>query len=149
MKTYLRETMILARSSPAAQNEVGAVVAVIVRLCSSGKKSFRNMCILSRHRIGDGFVEGFNAVPLVCRPYAAVAPDLVDTPVNFQRIIVRIAKFHRDLASGAPSALEVDLGASSTQAIARVQHFRQSGDFESKMMQFPVGVFPVAGAHQR
>src|SRR5690242_20252446 len=101
MKTYLRETMILARSSPAAQNE--AVVAAVVRVRSSRKKSFRNMCILSRHRIGDGFVEGFNAVPLVCRPYAAVAPDLVDTPVNFQRIIVRIAKFHRDLASGAAS----------------------------------------------
>ncbi|HEY6997108.1 MAG TPA: hypothetical protein VH851_04235, partial [Candidatus Binatia bacterium] len=60
-ETYLRE-MISARFFACGSEDIGAVVAVIVRLCSSGKKSFRNMRILSRHRIGDGFVEGFNAV---------------------------------------------------------------------------------------
>jgi len=73
--------------------------------------SLWNMRILSRHRIGNRFFERSYAMPLVCRAHAAVAPDLIHTPINFQRMIVRIAKFHRDLTAGAAPAREIDLGA--------------------------------------
>ncbi len=67
-------------------------------------------------------------------PHAAVAADLIDTPVNFQRMIVRVAKLHGDLTAGAAAAFKVDLGAAFTQAIARVQDFAERRHLESEVM---------------
>lgn len=80
------------------------------------------MCILSRERIRDGVLQGTRAMPFTCRADAAIAADLVDAPVYFQRIIVRIAKLDRDLTSSAAPPLKIDLRPKLAQAIARGDH---------------------------
>ena len=110
--------------------------------------SLWNMRILSRHRIGNRFFERFYAMPLVCRAHAAVAPDLIHTPINFQRMIVRIAKLHGDLTAGAPAAFKVDLSAAFTQAIARAKDFGERRHLESEVMQFSIRVLAVTGSDE-
>ncbi len=73
-----------------------------------------------------------DAVPFVGRPHAAVAADLIDAPVNFQRMIIRVAKLDGDLAAGAAPAFEVDLGAAFAQAIARAQDFARVGTSKAR-----------------
>ena len=92
------------------------------------------MRILSRYRMCNSFVERFYAMPLVRWPHAAVAADLIDTPVNFERMIVRVAKLHGDLTAGAAAAFKVDLGAAFTQAIARAKDFAERRHLESEVM---------------
>jgi hypothetical protein len=98
--------------------------------------------VLAGHRIGYGFFQRSYAVPLIGRTHAAVAADLIDTPVDFQGMIIGIATLHGDLATGASPAFEVDLRAVRTQAIAGADDLCQGRDLESEMVQFPVGVFP-------
>jgi hypothetical protein len=58
-------------------------------------------------------------MPFTGGPDPAIAADLIDAPVNFQRMIIRVAKLHGDLATGAAPAFEVDLRPMRAQAVAR------------------------------
>ena len=66
-------------------------------------------------------------MPFIRWTDAAVAADLIDAPVYFQRMIVWIAKLDRDLTSGSAPAFEVDLGATLSEAIACGDHLAQGG----------------------
>src|SRR3972149_4320809 len=84
------------------------------------RESFRDMRVLSRHRIGDGFLQRLDAMPFVRWAHAAVAADLIDAPIDFQGVIVGIAKFHGDLAAGAAAPFKIDSRAVGPQAVARL-----------------------------
>src|SRR5262249_12806662 len=114
-----------------------------------GRDSFRKVSILPGHRIGNRFVQRSYAVPFAGGPDAAIAADLIDAPVNFQRMIIRVTKLHGDLATGTPPAFEVDLRAMRAQPVARVDDLCQGRDLESEMVQFAVRVLSIAGADQR
>ncbi len=100
------------------------------------------MSILARHRIGDGFVQRLYAVPFVRRPDMAVAADLIDTPVDFQGVVVRVAELDGDLTAGAAPSFKVDLGAVLLQPVAGAQHFAEGRDFEGEVMQFAMAFLP-------
>jgi hypothetical protein len=75
------------------------------------------MCVLSRHGVGDGFFQRFYAVPLAGRTHPAIAADLIDAPVDFQGVIIRIAKLDGNLTAGAATSLEIDFRVVSAQTI--------------------------------
>lgn len=102
------------------------------------------MSVLSGHGIGDGLLQRFYAIPLVGRPHAAIAAHLIDAPVNFQRVVVRVAKFHGDLAAGAPPAFKIDFSTVFAQAVAGVQNFGEGRNFEGKMVQFSMRGLSIA-----
>jgi hypothetical protein len=77
-----------------------------------------------------------------------VAADLIDAPVDFQRVIVRIAKFHRDLTARPTAAVEVDFRLRRSQTIAGAKDLGKRRYFERKMMKLAIGVLAVASADE-
>ena len=65
--------------------------------------------ILSANGVGDRIFEVARALPLARRTDMTVAADLVDAPVDFEAVIVRIAEFDSDLTAGATAAGKIDL----------------------------------------
>src|SRR5277367_4303639 len=64
--------------------------------------------VLATHRIGQRVFEAARPLPLGGRANLSVAADLVDAPIDFEPVIVRVAEFDRELATGAAAALEID-----------------------------------------
>ena len=76
---------------------------------------------------------------------------LVEAPVDFQPVAVRVAEFDGDLGAGAAPALEQDLDAMGLQMGARLQHLVDGGDLERHVMHAGAprsGIRPLAGADQ-
>ena len=71
----------------------------------------------------------------------AVAADLMDAPVNFEPVIVRIAAFDGELTSGAASPDEVYCNPVAAQMVARPDHLVEGGHFECDMIQLDISRF--------
>ena len=107
------------------------------------------MSVLTGHRIRDSFLQRFYPVPLILRPDSTIAADLIDTPVDFHRMVVRIAEFYGDLAAGPAAALKIDLNLIRAQAITGPDDFGECRDFKCEVMQLFVRGLSFAGADQR
>src|ERR1041385_640634 len=79
-------------------------------------------CILSRYGIGNRRFQPAHAVPLLARPRPPIAADLVNAPIYLQPVVVRIAEFDGQLATGAPASFKVDRHAMALQVITCPQH---------------------------
>ena len=88
------------------------------------------MRVLARNGVGYRFFQRSDAVPLIGWTHPAVAADLIDTPIDFQGVIVGIAKLHGDLAAGAPPPFKVDFCIVRTQAVARADHLGKGRNLE-------------------
>src|SRR5919108_4328784 len=113
------------------------------------ESSSRQVSILSMHRIGDGFVQGFRAAPLVRRTNSAIAPDLIDSPIDFNAVIIGVAELDCYLTAGAPASFEVYFDGVRAQAIARADNVDKSRHLKGKVMQLFITGLPFAGADQR
>jgi hypothetical protein len=67
-----------------------------------------------------------------------VAADLVDAPIDFQAVIVRIAKFDSDLATGSAAAGEIDLDAVPAQMVVRPHDLVEGRDLEGEMVEVEI-----------
>ncbi len=56
------------------------------------------MGVLPGDSVGDGLLQGIYVVQFAGRSHGAVTAFLIDAPVGFQRIIVRMAKLHGDFS---------------------------------------------------
>jgi hypothetical protein len=63
-------------------------------------------------------------------------------------MIIRIAKFDRDLTTGAATPFEVDFCIRRAQTVARAEDLGKGRHFERKMVQLAIGILPIAGADQ-
>src|SRR5476649_1088387 len=77
--------------------------------------------ILAGRRVGDRLFQREALAPLLRRTDPALRADLIQAPVDFQPVHVRIAELHRDLAAGAAPAFEFDLHALLAQPVARAE----------------------------
>ena len=107
------------------------------------------MSVLTGYRMGDSFLQRFYPVPLILRPDPTIAADLIDTPVDFHRMVVRIAEFYGDLAAGPAAAFKIDLNLIGAQAITGPDDFGECRDLKCEVMQLFVGGLSFAGADQR
>src|SRR5215472_15383293 len=94
--------------------------------------------VLAAHRVGDRVFEAAGALPLACRANVAVTADLVDTPVDLEPMIVRIAEFDGDLTAGSTAAGEVDLRAMPAQMVVRAQDLVERRDLEGDMVEIGI-----------
>ncbi len=104
------------------------------------------MRVLARNGVGYRFFQRSDAMPLAGRTHPAVAADLIDAPIDFQRMIVGVAKLHGDLAAGAAAPFEIDSRTVGPQAVARPDDLGESRNLERQMVQLPIGILPVARA---
>src|SRR5712692_3060320 len=63
---------------------------------------------LTGHRVGDSVLQGEGLSPLARRAHVAAGTDLVEAPVDFQVVAVRVLELDGELAARAPPSLEVD-----------------------------------------
>jgi hypothetical protein len=99
--------------------------------------------------MSDSFLQRFYPMPLILRPDPTIAADLIDTPVDFHRMVVRIAELYGDLATGPAAALKIDLNLIRAQAITSAYNFGECGNFKGEVMQLFVRRLALAGANQR
>ena len=104
------------------------------------------MGVLARNGVGYRFFQRSDAVPLVGWTHPAVAADLIDAPIDFQRVIVGVAKLDGDLAAGAAAPFEIDSRAVGPQAVARPYDLGERGNLERQMVQLAIGISPLARA---
>ena len=107
------------------------------------------MSVLTGHRMRDSFLQRFHPMPLILRPDATIAADLIDTPVDFHRMVVRIAEFYGDLTTSPAASFKIDLNLIGAQAITSPDNFGQCGNFKGEVMQLFVRRSSLAGADQR
>ena len=79
----------------------------------------------------------------------AVRADLVDAPVDFQVVAVRVLELDRELHAGAAAALEMDPHVVLAQVVARPQHLVQRGDLERDVVQAGAVAVVLGGLEQR
>ena len=68
----------------------------------------------------------------------AVAADLVDAPIDFEPVVVRVAELDRELAAGAPAALEIDRDPVPAQMVARPHDIVEAADLEGDVVQLDI-----------
>src|SRR5688572_22547877 len=112
------------------------------------RNSFRKVSVLTGDRMSDSFLQRFHTMPFILRPDPTIAADLIDAPVNFHRVVVRIAKLYGDLATGPAAALKIDLNLIRTQAITSADNFGECRNFKGEVMQLFVRRLALAGADQ-
>jgi hypothetical protein len=88
-------------------------------------------------------------MPLILRPDPTIAADLINAPVNFHRMVVRIAELYGDLATGAPASFKIDLNLIGAQTITSPDDFGECRDFKGEVMQLLIGGLALAGTDQR
>src|SRR5688500_15591314 len=110
------------------------------------RNSFRKVSVLTGDRMSDSFLQRFHTMPFILRPDPTIAADLIDAPVNFHRVVVRIAKLYGDLATGPAAALKIDLNLIRTQAITSADNCGECRNFKGEVMQLFVRRLALAGA---
>lgn len=91
--------------------------------------------VLAGHGFGDSFLQGLHSMPFIGRADPAVASHLVRAPIDFNAMVVGIAKLDGDLAARPAAPLEIDGHLMGAQMIARANNLIEGGYLESKMMQ--------------
>jgi hypothetical protein len=84
--------------------------------------------------MSDSFLQRFHTMPFIFRPDPTIAADLIDAPVDFHRMVVRIAELYGDLATGPASSLKIDLNVIGAQAITSPDNFGECRDFKGEVM---------------
>jgi len=104
--------------------------------------------VLTGDGMSDSFLQRFHTMPFILRPDPTIAADLIDAPVDFHRMVVRIAELYGDLATGPAASFKIDLNVIGTQAITSPDNFGERRDFKCKVMQLLVCRLPFSGADQ-
>src|SRR5262245_38658909 len=71
----------------------------------------------------------------------AVAADLVDAPVDLQPVIVGVAEFDRELATGAAAPREIDRDPVAAQMVAGADDLVEGGDLEGEVVELDIRRF--------
>src|SRR5215813_14894368 len=89
------------------------------------------------------------ALPFAGRADAPVAADLIDAPVNFQAVIVRIAKLYGDLTTSPAAAGEINFDPVPAQMVVGSHDFVKGRNLKGDVVEVGIRGRFLPRPHER
>src|SRR6184192_3266717 len=102
---------------------------------ASGAVESQRRHALTHNRIGDRGLQRPRRLPLAGRAHLARRAHLIDAPVDFQVVAVRVAKLDGELAAGTAATLEDDRNVVLAQPRASAKHVVRRADLEGEVVE--------------
>src|SRR5947207_11665698 len=102
---------------------------------ASGAVESQRRHALAHNRIGDRVLERRRGLPLTGWTHLARRAHLIDAPVDFEVVAVRVPKLDSELAAGAPASLEDNWNVALGEPRASAKHVVRRADLEGEVVK--------------